>query len=559
MTQQKHHQAEPPCSAWAKKLAIVHYGDLAPAERTALQTHVATCRACAATLADYHAMDAAILALPAVMPLAEMPVAGLRHGGARFAAPVNALNMEGERNFGGERNEVRPAMPQRHQNELRPRLAFMFSTVMAVLVVGALIAGFALLKENYRSGTAKRTTHTITNIAPTNRPHRIITSCIQNGIARSAVMPPLPLRQGVHDTLVYVDNDVPNTGPNKAAVPYFGVLERYDVVTHTTTMITRSANAVITQAELSSDGQWVMFVSDDPAAAQTELQLVRVDGQDLQTLFCFSQVGGYMDWSPDQKYVLFTVGPDSTFPAANSTMYLLNLASGSLTTVAFSAQNYTYSPAGWVDATHIYFERSISTQSPSEFLTSLYSLDITKITATKADLHFIAGPLPEPVGISSSADGKELYIGQCGGSLKAAIPPCTISVMPALGGTARIISRSQLAITSIQTFSPNGLFLIVNMNHVTGSTSTNGLWKMKSDGTGFVQLIRTTNPLFLNMFSPHSWSNVSRDGAWYAVKIETNSDILAIGSMHGGPLTTINTRAEADWSDSGAVGWTSFS
>src|SRR5579884_2122097 len=54
---------QPPCTAWAEKLALRHE-DLSPADRAALESHVKTCPACEAAQADYHYLDARLQALP---------------------------------------------------------------------------------------------------------------------------------------------------------------------------------------------------------------------------------------------------------------------------------------------------------------------------------------------------------------------------------------------------------------------------------------------------------------------------------------------------------------
>src|SRR2546423_9783994 len=46
-----------PCEEWEEKLAAIHPDDLLPAERKALEIHVASCSACEAVLTDYHKMD----------------------------------------------------------------------------------------------------------------------------------------------------------------------------------------------------------------------------------------------------------------------------------------------------------------------------------------------------------------------------------------------------------------------------------------------------------------------------------------------------------------------
>ena len=61
-------------------------------------------------------------------------------------------------------------------------------------------------------------------------------------------MPPLTL--GNHPNLVYTGSD-PNSGDS--------VLRRYDTVTHKTTDITHTPNANMIEAQLSSDGQWILY------------------------------------------------------------------------------------------------------------------------------------------------------------------------------------------------------------------------------------------------------------------------------------------------------------
>jgi prepilin-type processing-associated H-X9-DG protein len=123
-----------PCNTWAEKLAAAHPHDLTIEERTALDQHVQTCAACAAVLADYRQMDAAILALPPVAPLAELPFA-LRQA---FGEPA-----AGREQAPSPANLPRPVL-------LRPRprarrWARLAGAVAAVLVVTALIGGFIFL------------------------------------------------------------------------------------------------------------------------------------------------------------------------------------------------------------------------------------------------------------------------------------------------------------------------------------------------------------------------------------------------------------------------------
>ena len=99
----------------------------------------------------------------------------------------------------------------------------------------------------------------------------ISTSCPAPGTARAAYMPSMAL--GTHPTIVYIVNE--STA---------GTLKRYDVVTGGKVEIVKLANTYINSAQLSGNGQWLLFVSTQKGASLSKLQLVRMDGQYLQTL-----------------------------------------------------------------------------------------------------------------------------------------------------------------------------------------------------------------------------------------------------------------------------------
>jgi outer membrane protein assembly factor BamB len=129
-----------PCAAWAEKLAA-QPGDLTAEERAALASHILTCPTCASVQAAYSTMDASILSLPPVTPLAELPqLYGIatesqpqedKHQ-APSSAPHPPLVPTG-------RGRGAQAVPARRHPRRWVRLA---SAVAAVLVVSALIVGF---------------------------------------------------------------------------------------------------------------------------------------------------------------------------------------------------------------------------------------------------------------------------------------------------------------------------------------------------------------------------------------------------------------------------------
>ena len=91
-------------------------------------------------------------------------------------------------------------------------------------------------------------------------------------------MPTLAL--GNHQNIVYIVNEF------QAQTPTFGTLKRLDIKTGAKTEIVKIAGISISDAQVSADGQWILFVS--VTTNQDKLQLVRMDGQGLQTLYCAS-------------------------------------------------------------------------------------------------------------------------------------------------------------------------------------------------------------------------------------------------------------------------------
>jgi hypothetical protein len=96
-------------------------------------------------------------------------------------------------------------------------------------------------------------------------------SCLAAGTARAAVTARLAL--GSHPNIVYIVN-----GPT-----HLGTLKRYDVTTGAKTEIANLSNTNISEAQLSADGQWILFVAI--SGTQAKLQMIRMDGQGLQTLY----------------------------------------------------------------------------------------------------------------------------------------------------------------------------------------------------------------------------------------------------------------------------------
>ncbi len=375
------------------------------------------------------------------------------------------------------------------------------------------------------------------------------TSCPATGTSRGFVSAPLAL--GNDPTIVYIVNEGP---PN---APTFGTVKRYDTNTGNKVEINKTANTRIDDAQVSADGQWVLYTAH--VAGQSELRVVRMDGQGLQTLFCAapgSRIFG-AQWSVNQKLVVFDVGQDS----GGVTTYLLNMASGSLQSELVTASpGLAYLPRTWLDNTRVLMVGfAQNADAPPQ---NVYLLDTTKgANQQTTDLQQVV-TLGQPCwDFDSSFDSTKLFVSQCtpgqpNGS-------STVGVQPAMGGTlSTFFTSSTLAINSVRVIDPNNTYLLATATNmglgVSGDTSNDGLYKLKTDGSAPLRLTsdnagETSN---LNSFSQYFWSNVSRDGKMYALEMSnfsTGTYTLLYGSLNGG---TPKTFASISGTVLEIAGWT---
>ncbi len=186
-------------------------------------------------------------------------------------------------------------------------------------------------------------TSTSASLTPTVLP--VETSCPPAGSARPAVMPSIQL--GKHPDLFYMSR------PGDRIL-----IEKYDVTTgQTADLISIPApndygddlhpHSTYPSARLSNDGQWILF--QGLADGKDALQMVRVDGAELQTLYCGSFENLLL--SPDLHSLIFSQN--------NGDLMLLNMQSGVLQTElkASNSESYFYQPLKWRDNTSIYVTR----------------------------------------------------------------------------------------------------------------------------------------------------------------------------------------------------------
>ncbi|HKV59276.1 MAG TPA: hypothetical protein VJO32_13380 [Ktedonobacteraceae bacterium] len=394
-----------------------------------------------------------------------------------------------------------------------------------------------------------------------------LTSCPANGTARAAVMAPLAL--GNHANIIYIVNQF--QGQASSA----GTLKRYDVSSGAKTEVVTLPNTLIFDAQVSTDGQWVLFVA--LANGQAKLQMIRMDGRGLQTLYCaapatsgvnYSSAIANIQWTTDQKTIAF-----ENYTNRGNIVYLLKPQSGNLVTEFLAPQgSVDYRPVTWLDNTRLYL-RGLNADAPSFVF---YLLDTSKganQTFSSLKLIYDASSGCSCGDFDSSYDGQHVDIvsyttdpSPSGPGIGSVHGPSTVSTRPSTGGASTtLLTSPNMALTTIRVVSQNTVLLIVN-NSGTGAgadTSHNGLWKMRADGTGLTRLTSvgggvSAGPASLNQYNQYPWSNVSRDGGMYALQQNGgNSNVsLLYGSLNGGNPTTF--ASIADGTQLSIVGWTTM-
>ncbi len=409
------------------------------------------------------------------------------------------------------------------------------SRVLISLLAGCLVFLFAAAAlPFYVSASSSTPSHTL-------RP-AISTSCPAAGTANIASMPAMTL--GTHPSIVYIVNQ------GTSSLPTFGTLKRYDVVTGAKVEIVKLASTSISEAQISANGQWLLFVAH--VSGQVKLQLVRMDGQFLQTLYCGNP--SEAQWSTNQQLVVFS---DSGH------IYLLNVTNAVLQVELSFSNGVTIHPRTWLDNTRAY----VTLQFPDGPPESVAILDISK--GSNQDYHNLqvafdaTSSTPFCWDFDSSFDSTKLFVSQCsapssgGPGPGPAHGPSVITVRPATGGSSYtyLYVDQSLAFTALRAVTSNTLLFTVG--NMSGNTSQNGVWKVGVDGSNPAHL---TSSGEFNQFTQFPWSNVSRDGSRYVLQIVSSSSsgttyTLEYGSLNGGSPIVFASITNTQLA---TVGWTTM-
>src|SRR5579859_4908539 len=393
------------------------------------------------------------------------------------------------------------------------------------------------------------------------------TICPAYGTARAAIMP--SLSTGGQPQLIYYTGD--NSGDS--------FIRRINVATSATTDILGLANAHITEAQVSPDGQWLLFaITIESPHEHIELRLVRVDGQYQQTLFCLpasstpyaSELGQFV-WSPNLASVAVQ-GSSGQFDLPAIELVDLKHGHAQLELASSFSQLQqgprgahpldmeVYTPLKWLDNTRLYVG-GYAGQNNTLSQATTYLLDTTRgANQTNTDLHIVLSNThvfsgPSICDFDSSQDATRLYVAQCFYANNVVQKQGSLTVQPATGGPAKTIySTNSFAIIGVRVVNSHTLLMLTDKS-IGNGYSGDTLWKINSDGSGLTQLA-SGNALTWCSYLQNNCSNISIDGQFFAyMSSGGSSDLISYSSLADGKARQV---VQLDSLYEAIVGWTAM-
>ena len=443
--------------------------------------------------------------------------------------------------------------------------------VMLVIICGLVAGSVIAIPRFLHSGKTQiqRQPGSATQSRPFTQPMPPTeTGCPAAGTARAMVT--RPLVSGSQQNLVFEAS---------------GKLQRYDTGTHQSVLLAPAqptvsgVNSYFPEGQVSRDGKWVVFTVQ--IGNQTAIQMVRMDGEGLQTLHCApaGQTIFWMAWSPNQQTLVFNQGIESFYLTGNNqdvgsaNTYLLQLTTGQLHLLllqpAYAAQQkneYGYLPVDWLNNTQLYLENYIiccvNNQNNYSGPNTLFLLDTRQgFNQHPGNLQTVLDLGNDLSQVALSPDKSSLFTISSPG-----LGPGRIMQQDATGKNTHVIYTDPDGNDEIVSFAilDQSNLLVVIQN--TSETHRNGIWKFNLFNQQmthlFVDTLQDVPNLMINaQVSLNSWANVSRDNNMYAVldhgvSVSSNAR-LDIGSLQGeGPLQTILSVPENE--NPFVIGWTTL-
>ena len=395
-------------------------------------------------------------------------------------------------------------------------------------------------------------------------------TCPAQTSARAAVMPAITM--GNHATIVYLAQQ----GDENS------ILQRYDTVTGVSqTILQTHGTETLRTANMSPDGQWILLIS--LLQNQSAIQLVRIDGQHLQTLYCAQASIDDALLSPDQHLLVFNQVDQNNM----SILYLLDLTTGKLHTELSPLQPGFPGIIGQLQNNNL---NHLETQQFNPTPSTHYLIYIPMRWANNGvyllgTMHASPAPLPrlallrdirkdvtqqqsnvQTFPTTTAPDGNPCFDydvtpdnGQvlCSAyALMGPASPTSLTLQALTGGTAHVVYSNPAGGGIVARFLSNSTILFI-MNNRNGPPA---LWKIHTDGSGLSQLTAAQNTdtgLGFAYSSYLPWSITSRDGTLYALEVSSmtgNAQSLIFGSLNGGLPKTFATNTNSLL----LVGWTNY-
>jgi len=307
----------------------------------------------------------------------------------------------------------------------------------------------------------------------------------------------------------------------------------------------------ISEAQVSANGQWVLFVAN--VSGQSKMQLIRMDGQFLQTLYCGSP--NQLQWSSNQQLIVFDDGANTD---------LLNTTNGVLQVEVTSKLNPIVHPRTWLDNTRVLVTLQF-VDSPPETVAILDTSKGRNQNVHSLQITFDAtSSTPFCWDFDSSFDGKTLFTSQCTATSSRPGPgadtftgPSVISAYVAgspVSYSYVYVNQGQ-AFTGVRAVTSNTLLFTVG--NTKGDLSQNGLWKVGTDGSKPLHLAPSGS---FNQFTQFPWSNVSRDSSKYALQIVNITSTNSTYTLEFGSLSSVAPTVFASITNTqlALVGWTTM-
>jgi serine/threonine protein kinase len=431
-----------------------------------------------------------------------------------------------------------PPTPTPPTQPKRSRAPILVSFILFVLLAGLIASLFltplgTLLFVRLSAFTPTAVTQGIPSSIPSSSTPETTTACPTHGQARAAVT--TPFTAGHDPTIVYLVNESDSAGN-----PTFGTVKVYDTVSRQKRELAKMASTTVDEAQVSNDGQWVLFTAT--VKGQTELRMVRLDGQGLQTLVCApsntSMRGS--QWSLDQKYIMFDEFPQN---AGAPTVYLLNTQSGALQVeVDAPSAGIALLPRVWLDYHRVLMIGMVpNSDAPPQ---NIYMLDISNgAHQSVSSVHQILTSAQQCWDFDTSYDGRSLFLVQCTYGEPTGF--CTINQQSVDSGAATtVLNSSTLTFTTVRVIDPRNIKLLALSSDIggfgagQGDPAHDGLYLVLADNSAPPLLLASTKAgqsARLNPYSQYFWSNVSRDETLYTLEQMSPSgvDTLLFGSLDG--------------------------